>query len=214
MRNIQKQTEPASLTEHRCRTNADFTATYENYTESTDLREALETEQRGICCYCLQRIKPNATSMKIEHWKSQSRFPELQLEYSNMLGSCNGSEGRPSRLAHCDTKKGNRCIKLNPSNPDHSVERTVKFLGDGRVESDDQEFDTHLNDVLNLNNGYRLKENRKRVLDSFREYLRNVNPSQSDLRRELAKWNGNSSGALEPFCQVVVYYLRKKLRMA
>lgn len=34
---------------------------------------------------------------------------------------------------------------------------------------------------------------------------------KDDLRRELSKWNGDNGENLEPFCQVVVYYLRKKI---
>jgi hypothetical protein len=35
--------------------------------------------------------------------------------------------------------------------------------------------------------------------------------SDADLRKELRKWNGDNGGDLEPFCQVVIYYLRKKI---
>lgn len=52
MRNIRKGSEPASLTRHRCNTNSD----YDNYPEKDELRESLVKEQRGICCYCMQRI--------------------------------------------------------------------------------------------------------------------------------------------------------------
>lgn len=214
MRNIQKQAEPASLTEHRCKTNAEYTADYGNYTATDDLQLSLVAEQRGICCYCMQRIKPYRNAMKVEHWKSQKCFPEQQLDYSNMLGACPGAEGKPGRIQHCDTKKGKKRLKFNPSDPSHDVELKIRFLGDGQIESVDEEFDSELNSVLNLNNGYFLKENRKRVLDSFKDYLGRVNPSAGDLKRELDKWNGTAEGDLEPYCQVVIYYLKKKLKLA
>jgi hypothetical protein len=63
MRNIQKGSEPKSLTEHRCNTHSD----YDNYADKEDLRVSLVKEQRGICCYCMQRIRSNSDDMKIEH---------------------------------------------------------------------------------------------------------------------------------------------------
>lgn len=214
MRNIQKQAEPDSLTQHRCKTNAEYTADYSNYSEKKDLQISLVSEQRGICCYCLQRIMPSTDMMKIEHWKSQRRFPDKQLEYSNMLGACLGGTGRPGRIQHCDTKKGKEGLKFNPSDSNHDVEQKIRFLGDGQIESIDEKFDAELNSVLNLNGGYFLKENRKGVLDSFKEYLGRKNPSLADLQKELRKWNGEDGGDLEPYCQVVVYYLKKKLKLA
>jgi hypothetical protein len=85
MRNIQKATEPQSLTQHRCNSNSN----YDNYAEKDDLRKSLIDEQRGICCYCMQRIRPNPESMKIEHWQSQAlnKFPEKQLHCGNLLGA-------------------------------------------------------------------------------------------------------------------------------
>jgi uncharacterized protein (TIGR02646 family) len=95
MRNIHKNPEPTSLTQHRCNTNTD----YDNYAEKDDLRESLVNEQRWICCYCMQRIYPNLENMKIEHNKSQSpnKFPEKQLDYGNLLGACLGGTGKPKR---------------------------------------------------------------------------------------------------------------------
>jgi hypothetical protein len=61
MRNIQKTPEPTSLTQHRCNTNTD----YDNYAEKNELRESLVNEQRGICCYCMQRIQPDSDKMQI-----------------------------------------------------------------------------------------------------------------------------------------------------
>jgi hypothetical protein len=38
-------------------------------------------------------------------------------------------------------------------------------------------------------------------------------PSESALEKYLRKWNGEShAGDLQPYCQVVVYWLRRRLR--
>jgi uncharacterized protein (TIGR02646 family) len=206
MRNIQKHPEPKSLTQHRCNINTD----YDNYAEKDDLRSSLVSEQQGICCYCMQRIYTDSESMKIEHWQSQDRYPHRQLEYKNLLGACRGGEGQKPTKQHCDTKKGNIDLTFNPADPAHDLESKIRFLGDGTVESRDIQFDREINEVLNLNEGT-LVRNRKAVLAAFRQFLIQNNPSDSDLCRELSKWNGDNSENLEPFCQVVVYYLRKKI---
>lgn len=206
MRNIQKQQEPASLTEHRCGEHAD----YDNYPAKDDLRLSLMNEQRGICCYCLQRIRPTDADMKIEHWQSQSRYPERQLDYANLLGACLGGEGRRPRDQYCDTKKADSDLSYSPVT--HNVEAKIRYLGDGTIESDDTQLNDELNSVLNLNES-RLMRNRKSVLDAFRDRLRKEKATDADLQRELAIWNGEDGETLSPFCQVIVYYLRKKLKV-
>jgi uncharacterized protein (TIGR02646 family) len=208
MRTIQKSIEPASLVQHRNSAHAD----YENYTDKDTLRVYLVTEQRGLCCYCLSRIRADGQAMKIAHWRSQDRYPAQQLDYANLLGACRGNEGQPRKSQHCDTRQGNSDLSRNPANPTHRVGEAIRFEGDGRIVSDDGTFDTELNDVLNLNVAF-LMNNRKATLDAFIRAL----PADGSLRREslerwLHNWNGEShAGELEPFCQVVVYWLRKRL---
>lgn len=92
MRDITKEIEPRSLTEHRAGEHCD----YDNYQGKDELRQALVREQRGLCCYCMGRIRADTASMKIEHWGSQARFPGDQLHYQNLLGACLGGQSQPS----------------------------------------------------------------------------------------------------------------------
>ncbi|HQN20060.1 MAG TPA: hypothetical protein PKV86_13000, partial [Syntrophobacteraceae bacterium] len=80
MRAITKGAEPPSLTAHRQTPNCD----YDNYPDKAALRQALVREQRGICCYCMGRIRNDSTEMKIEHWRCQSGYPDEQLIYRNL----------------------------------------------------------------------------------------------------------------------------------
>lgn len=207
MRNIQKRPEPPSLTEHRCSDLAD----YDNYAAKDDLRWSLTTEQRGICCYCMQRIRPTDSAMKIEHWQCQSRYPDRRLDYSNLLSACRGGEGKRPYDQHCDTRKADSDLTYCPAS--HNVEVRIRYLGDGRIETDDGQLHSELENILNLNDSLLVK-NRKGVLDAFRDRLQRESATTADLRRELANWNGDNGGTLNPFCQVVVYYLRKKLNLA
>jgi uncharacterized protein (TIGR02646 family) len=169
-------------------------------------------EQGGLCCYCLSRIRAEHGKMKIEHWHSQDNYPAEQLAYSNMLGACMGNEGKLTRDQHCDTRKGNRDISRNPANEMHRIDELIRFGGDGRVSSDDPVFDDELNRVLNLNSPF-LISNRKQVLRAFTDALPKAGALQRpQLERWLRDWNGESgAGELNVYCQVVVYWLRKRL---
>lgn len=111
MRQIIKKREPRSLTEHRASSHAD----YENYADKQGLREAIVRDQGGICCYCMQRIKPDERRMKIEHWAAQDTNPERQLDYRNLLGACLGGQGHPLAQQHCDTRKGSQALTIHPT---------------------------------------------------------------------------------------------------
>lgn len=208
MRRISKGDEPASLTERRSNPPAD----YDNYADKDNLRKSLVAEQRGLCCYCLSRIRAETSAMKTAHWHSRNLHPDEQLDYRNLLGACKGNEGQPLYNQHCDTRQGDRDIKWNPANPLHPVQEVIFFV-DGKVKSRDTEFDLQINEVLNLNVAF-LVNNRKVVLDSFTKALpRQQNLSRSVLEKWLNDWNGEThSGELEPYCQVVVYWLQKRLR--
>ena len=211
MRAIVKGAEPVSLTAHRRTPHCD----YDNYADKDLLREALVSEQLGLCCYCMGRIHNGPTTMKIEHWRCRSRYPAEQLGYRNLLGACLGGDGQPVRLQHCDTRKGDRDLGWNPADPAHHVETRLRYEPDGSIRSDEADFDAQLTKVLNLNLAI-LKNNRKGVLDAVLEWwtqekrrLRGPVPrarfeSERDRR-------GAGAGHLEPYCQVAVWWLEQRL---
>lgn len=209
MRTIQKGQEPNSLLEYRKNGNT----TYGEYTEKQDIRLQLVSEQRGLCCYCQSRIRATHDGMKIEHWQSQSadKYPARQLDYTNMLGSCLGGqkngEKSPKGGHHCDTSKGDADLCFCLTDIDHPVERLIRFLGDGRIVSEDVAVQTNLDEILNLNLDI-LKSNRKAVLTAFQQRLDAGKPL--DVDRELPNWDGSQAVELPQFAQVVVYWLKKK----
>lgn len=211
MRAIVKGQEPQSLVQHRANTHAD----YDNYAQMDDLRQSLAAEQGEICCYCLQRIRSTADGMKVEHWRCQKNYPAEQLEYGNLLGACLGGQGKPTKFQHCDTRKGDQDLSRNPANSRHNIEAFISFLADGTVESSDATLNDELDSVLNLNLPM-LKRNRKAVLDQFKQSLTGRGTlSKSALQRELDKWSDfGDGGRLPEYCQVVVYWIRKRLARA
>ena len=211
MRAIKKGTEPASLTAHRL-THCSY---YDNYADKEALRHALVTEQRGICCYCMQRIHNGPSTMKIEHWQCQSRYPAEQLNHRNLLGACPGGDGQPPCLQHCDTSKGDRDLQWNPADPGHHIETRLHYGLDGGIRSEDATFNAQLADVLNLNLPI-LKNNRKGVLAAVLEWWRYEKTRihgavpRDRFGRELARRTAET-GNLEPFCQIAVWWLEQRL---
>ena len=211
MRTIVKGREPASLTQHRLTPYCD----YDNYADDdkNELREALVREQRGLCCYCMGRIRSDSKSMKIEHWRSQRRYPCKQLDYSNLLGACLGQK---ERFQHCDTYKGKKDLRWNPADPTHRIETRLRYEADGSIRSDDPTFDTQLCQVLNLNLA-QLKNNRKGVLDAVLEWWRHEKAKVQDrvprsrLERERSR-QIPQTGELNPYCQVAVWWLDQRLK--
>ena len=211
MRTITKGAEPASLTAHRKTPHSD----YDNYDDKNALRYALVIEQGGICCYCMGRIHNGPTTMKIEHWRSQSRYPARQLEYRNLLGACLGGKRQPQSLQHCDTRKGDRDLLWNPADPDRHIETRLRYGADGSIRSDEGEFDAQIKDILNLNLTF-LKNKRKGILSSilrwWNERIRDL-PKSRQQKLLLNKRDRHVSDTAEfvPYCQVIVWWLDQKI---
>lgn len=211
MRTIRKEKEPQLLETYRQTDGSTFDNLPVNV--KREIQEQLLREQRGLCCYCQSRIRAAWDGMKVEHWQSQSpnKYPERQLNYSNMLGACAGGQKHGQKSSpeqhHCDTLKGDSDLCFSVCDPAHPIERQVRFLGDGKISSDDAAIDNAINAVLNLNLP-RLVSNRKAVLAAFQQRLQNGR--RVDPARELTKWDGTEPGELPEFAQVVVYWLRKR----
>jgi uncharacterized protein (TIGR02646 family) len=208
MRNIVKGTEPRGLTQHRATNPTD----YVGYPDKDALRGSLVAEQRGICCYCMGRIRAAVGSTKIEHWQSQSRCPLQRLVYSNLLGACMGNERCRGTDQHCDSYKADKVLSRNPANPSHNVEAIIHFLADGRIGSSNPVFNNDLDQVLNLNVAV-LVNSRKAALRAFQRALdMRGTLSRQTWERLLGQWKGDAAGGdLMPYCQVIVYWIQKKL---
>ncbi|MFM6396449.1 retron system putative HNH endonuclease, partial [Planktothrix sp.] len=182
MKRIIKGPEPPCLLKYRQTANA----TYEDYRPKDPLKKALLTEQGYICCYCMKRISEE--NMEIEHFTPQSVNPKLQLDYRNLLGSCQGNRGKPKQIEHCNARKGDKehCnarkrdekTTLNPADPQRNCENFIKYGSSGNIYSDDPTIDHELDNILNLN--YQtLKINRKKVLETIINELNKMFPGKT-----------------------------------
>lgn len=200
MRKITKGDAPDSLIRYRAQPYSNF----DGYPEKNDLREALVREQKGLCCYCTNRIKPHPSKMKIEHWKCRANYHQLELNYSNLLGACPGVTQLDH---HCDTSKGDQELKWNPADPERNIENQIQYQSDGTIESTDYEFNRQINEILNLNTD-RLKSNRKAVYDEVQKWWRSTPNARRGIQRQIAVRTGDDP---KPFSPVAVWFLRCKL---
>jgi uncharacterized protein (TIGR02646 family) len=201
---IIKAAEPNSLTQHRAKAHTH----YDNYAQKDELRTALVGEQKGLCCYCTGRIRAEPAAMKIEHWQSQAKYPQYQLNYGNLLGACLGGQGQAPPNQHCDTRKANRELRWNPATAAHMIESRLRYLADGTVESPDAAFNTQLHDVLGLNLAY-LKNSRKAVLDTVLIWWRSTPNARQKMQAQIDQ-RTNHAAEYQPFSPVAVWFLRQK----
>lgn len=209
MLTIRKESEPKELTEHRSRAGSN----YDNLPTSGGkaVRKQLLREQGHLCAYCMARIVLEET--KIEHWRCQDKYPGEDLNYGNMLGVCKGNEGQPEKDQTCDTRKKNHDLQYNPANGAHDAESRIRYLRNGKIESDHHDFNEQLGSALNLNHS-RLMDNRKAVWDAVHEWLESKPGTRNsgEIRKLLDGWkNRDRDGKLRPYCGVAIYYLNKRL---
>ncbi len=210
---ITKKTEPQSLQHYRSKKSTVFDG--ENFTQvKQDIRNQLVSEQGYLCAYCMSRIEPDESSMKVEHWHSRKIYPAQQLTYANLLGCCCGNEGLPDSHAHCDTKKRKVDLLFSPAEPGHHQRLKIHYEFNGTIKSDNPEFDRQLGGVLNLNYS-RLIDNRKSVWSSVTKTLSRITGKATRVQIEelLLKWRRkDGEGKLKEYTGVAIYYLNKKLQ--
>ena len=151
MKFIKKKGEPDSFSRWKEMANADWQPSWNNLRDNdanvpqfmpkTDLHESLLYEQGYICCYCGRRIYK--ASSHIEHFKPRQKFPELSLDYSNLLASCPGYPEEEdtkaltqfqSPQAHCGQKKGNWYDPhLTVSPLSDNCEKYFRYIASGEI---------------------------------------------------------------------------------
>lgn len=199
------------------------------------LKESLLKEQGYLCAYCMSRI--SESTMKVEHWypqRSDTEGKELSAEekekerlssidYKNMLAVCMGNEGHPQKEQHCDTRKGNKHLLYNPSNPQDHERLKIYYLRSGEIASEDAIFCAQLGSkeenkagVLNLNCP-KLMNNRAAVINAVLKALQSLpqNASKRKISTRLQEWKEkDKSGMLKEYAGVAIYFLTKRLQKA
>ena len=192
--------------------------------ERTAIKEQLYREQKGLCAYCMRRLKKE--SMQIEHYIPQHSEEgeyrsELSIDYHNMLGVCPGGKGPTASRKNdltCDQHRGNVSLTVDPLKRD-SVEK-IKYSTDGKIYSDDPDIDKDLDQTLNLNCvSARLKENRKAAMDKFTAIIMKEHGKKPLSKNEWNKlkshyYDGDKDGNRIEYAGIILYTIEKKLRSA
>lgn len=208
MKYIKKGESPQSLEEYKKTEGASYEDLNKNHTWiKREIKNSLITEQGGICCYCGTRIEQ--TDSVIEHFKPKARdlFPELQLEYSNLLASCFGGQidKRTNRRFPlcCDASKKYRVIEVSPTDPD--CESCFKYDDEGNIYGTTPEA-RHAIQILNLNN--EVQKNRRRAAIQVYSNL----PEETDWQDEIRFLSARDrNGLYQPYCFAAIYYIKNFL---
>lgn len=197
---IKKQC-PKALKKYSKKKGASYGGIPEKVKQS--LRNSLLVEQGFLCAYCMCRI--SSSECKIEHFLCQDKYPNKSLVYGNLLVCCVG--GKKGKEKHCDSAKGNEEITCSPLDP-ACIESLYYDFDDGTIHSSRPEWETELNDVLQLNIS-KLKQKRKEALVGFSCILDAYLESGEDTSPYIDKINGpDINGMLVPYCGIIRYFLK------
>lgn len=116
------------------------------------LRNQLIEEQRGVCVYCGRRAGETRQPMgHIEHFRPSSKYPEAQLEYTNLFFSCGDKEPDHLTTDHCGAWKGAEDLPNDYINPQsEGLGGRFSFTETGEILGTDSASKAMI-DFLNLN---------------------------------------------------------------
>jgi uncharacterized protein (TIGR02646 family) len=205
---IDKGDEPLAWTQKK------QTPGFIEYEPIPQLRDALLAEQGYICAYCMREIPVKDRAIretsKIEHVKSRTQYPNLQLDYTNMVICCPGFLNAED---HCDKLKKGASVTFSLFNdllPD-SISYSSK---EGTIKSSNPTWNNEINTILNLNNKI-LAANRFQVLEGIKAVLEKKKWRRAKIEEKFHEWsNPNNAGKLKPYSGIVIWYLKRKIRQA
>lgn len=190
-----------------------------------DVKQILLHEQHGLCAYCMRRIRMDNHS-RVEHFVPLSRDKEKAIDYSNMLGVCDGGEKRTGEQRHivsCDAHKKETTIELSPLNK-VQMDKIV-YDSEGRIYTDPKDplLEKEMNEVLLLNG---VQNEDGSVLDTATELLKGRRDTYARAKQMMNQLNrkGKCTSAVlkkiidelenseerEEYVGVKLYYFRKK----
>jgi uncharacterized protein (TIGR02646 family) len=211
MKQIRKGAEPPGLRKHRLDDGRFDDAQGETRWKEQTKRQILR-DQGGLCCYCMARI--SLGDMKVEHYLCQDDHADQDCAWDNLFGACQGGTGQPPAQQHCDTRKGNAALTIHPCG---NIEPFLRYLADGSLASSNPDYQRDIDDTLNLNLE-KLRRARLGVLEGAVYTLTSASAGEWKLPRlqeELERWESrDADGNFRELCQVVIEFLRKRIRRA
>ncbi|NEG90455.1 hypothetical protein [Bifidobacterium aerophilum] len=163
---------------------------------------------------------------------SQADLDEFSLDYNNLFATCDGkyiedeqSEEEPEEeYTHagrtekaqetCDKPRGNQRLTVDPRNPVHIA--SIRYgKTNALIDSSDSAIASDLTKKLNLNYHWLVAE-RASTLSELYEWF-SVHAKDNNFRKECEERlqtlkNGDSSGKRQPFAQMLIWALEKRMR--
>jgi len=204
---IRKGIEPHSLAEFRESTpDASYDGLPTDVKE--DIRNCLLAEQGSVCAYCMERVTLDKTT--IEHFYPQSEDRPRDLDFGNMLGVCPGNVGSPYNMQTCGCHRGNELLTINPHY--RAYFDSISYLPNGYIRSTNTAIDNDVNNTLNLNVSF-LVRNRKGALDSLKKELLSLKAKgnwKTLARKYITRLNEDDTK--RPYYGILLWYLYAKVR--
>lgn len=159
MRKITKEPEPKFWTDFKKKNPKkaynDLDKSNEGQELRSKIRDFMIKNQKGLCCYCCKSI--DSENSHNEHIRPQKSYPNLSMDYKNLLVSCTTPAGKELT---CGNKKCDKYdSKLFISPLDNNCGNHFRYLFDGRIEGTSVKGRYTIN-LLNLNS-YDLIQARK-----------------------------------------------------
>lgn len=211
MKRIQKDEEPEFFRKWKEGGSPNWNPDWVALDSTGDIKRQLMThlieEQGGICCYCNRELRDN--DFHIEHFrpKERNRYPELALDYDNLLISCQRQlQSREPR--HCGMKKGHwfeEGVTVSPLDPD--CEKRFEFLEDGRIRAagNDSGADKTIKRLgLDID---KLRELRKAAIGAALEGIDALGADELQELIDVYYQRSPANNRFQPFCAAIVQVL-------
>lgn len=201
---------------------------FNNEFPKDDVKKTLIHEQKGLCAYCMRRIRMDSHS-RVEHFVPLSKDKEKAIDYNNMLSVCDGGEkieGKQGHILCCDAHKKETVIRTSPLNKMQMDKIAYSLDGTIYTEPKDDAMEKDINEILLLN-GIRKKDGSFR--DTSTELLKGRRDAYDRARRmmELLNKRGKCTSTSvkriidnlqkkeeqEEYVGVKLYYFGKKYAM-
>jgi uncharacterized protein (TIGR02646 family) len=212
---IFKTTEPDALAKFKAQANEDWQPSYAELRgqDKQQLHHHLIAEQGHICCYCGERIVQ--TDSHIEHFQPQNDYAHLELDYFNLLASCQ-QKIEPKHPRHCGMGKSDwfdQELLVSPLISDCADFFEYTDLGEilPTCRSAQSAAAQETIDRLRLNIP-KLQAGRAGVIDSFYDEPDFLSTLADDEIEKLIHYYSHidSNGQYQPYCQVIIYLLQQE----